>query len=140
MATHWHLAPAGYPSKLSCKWCNYGGANHSIYNGITDFTSHSLEVTINLTVAKHNFSMQAVGNGDCLVHCNDNFGRPCKIMIKNVLHVFSTASCKLMLASAMALSGFQTVLPSMQLQPNCRQLSSSFCIQAKGAQLLCNRW
>ena len=31
--------------------------------------------------------MQAVGIGDCLVHCNDSFGRPCQILIKDVLHV-----------------------------------------------------
>ena len=57
--------------------------------------------------------MQAVGIGDCLVHCVDNLGRPCKILIKDVLHV-PAASRNLMSASAMAQQGYQTVLPSAQ--------------------------
>ena len=69
-------------------------------------------MTFNITVAKKNISMQAVGIGDCFVYCNDNFGRPCKILIKYVLHV-PAASRNLMSASAMA-QGFQTVFPSVQ--------------------------
>jgi hypothetical protein len=57
--------------------------------------------------------MQAVGIGDCLVHCVDNLGRPCNSLLKDVLHV-PTASRNLMSASAMAQQGYQTVLPSAQ--------------------------
>ena len=111
MISHGHMAAAGDPSKFSTKWCNDGGANRSISNDITDFTSNYRAVSINITVAKQNISMQAVGIGDCLVHCVDNLGRPCKLLLKDVLHV-PAASRNLMSASAMAQQGYQTVLPS----------------------------
>jgi hypothetical protein len=111
MLSHGHMAAAGDPSKFSTKWCNDGGANRSISNDITDFTSNYRAVSINITVAKQNISMQAVGIGDCLVHCADNLGRPCKHLLKDVLRV-PAASQNLMSASAMAQQGYQTVLPS----------------------------
>ena len=113
MVSQNHWAAAGDPSKFSCKWCADCGANRNISNDITDFTSNYRAVSINLTVAKQNISMQAVGIGDCLVHCSDNMGRPCKLEIKNVLHV-PTASRNLMSSSSLAEQGYQTVLPSVQ--------------------------
>ena len=112
MVSQNHWAAAGDPSKFSCKWCTDCGANRNISNDITDFTSNYRAVNINLTVAKQNISMQAVGIGDCLVHCTDNMGRPCKLEIKNVLHV-PTASRNLMSSSSLAEQGYQTVLPSV---------------------------
>ena len=106
------LASTGDPSKFSCKWCNDGGANRSISNDITDFTSNYRSVNITITVAKQNITMQAVGVGDCLVHCLDNMGRPCKLVLTDVLHV-PHASRNLMSASALAAQGYQTVLPSI---------------------------
>ena len=73
------LASTGDPSKFSCKWCNDGGANRSIPTDITDFTSNYRSVNINITVAKQNIFMQAVGGGDCRVHCLDNMGRPASL-------------------------------------------------------------
>ena len=101
MLSHGHLAAAGDPSKFSTKWCNDRGANRSISNDTTDLTLNYQAVSINITVAKQNISMQAVGFGDCLVHCEDNMGRPCKILLKDILHV-PAASRNLMSASAMA--------------------------------------
>jgi hypothetical protein len=112
MVSQGHFATAGDPSKFSCKWCNDSGANRSLTSDITAFTSNYRAVNINLTVAKQNISMQAVGIGDCLVHCLDNMGRPCKLEIKNVLHV-PTASRSLLSSSSLAEQGYQTVLPSV---------------------------
>ena len=50
MLSHGHMAAAGDPSKFSTKWCNDGGANRSISNDITDFTSNYRAVSINITV------------------------------------------------------------------------------------------
>jgi len=113
MVSQGHLAAAGDPSKYSCKWCNDSGANRHIASDITEFTSNYRAVNINLTVAKQNISMQAVGIGDCLVHCVDNMGRPCKLEIKDVLHV-PTASRNLLSSSSLAAQGYQTILPSVQ--------------------------
>ena len=63
------MAAAGDPSKFSTNWCNDGGANRSISNDITDFASNYRTVSINITVAKQNVSMQDIGIGDCLLHC-----------------------------------------------------------------------
>jgi hypothetical protein len=113
MVSQGHLAAAGDPSKFSCKWCNDSGANRHIAADITEFTSNYRAVNINLTVAKQNISMQAVGVGDCLVHCVDNMGRPCKLELKDVLHV-PTASRNLLSSSSLAAQGYQTILPSVQ--------------------------
>jgi hypothetical protein len=64
-------------------------------------------VNINLTVAKQNISMQAVGIGDCLVHCVDTMGRPCKLEIKDVLNV-PTASRNILSSSPLAAQIYQT--------------------------------
>ena len=101
-------ASTGDPSKFSCKWCNDGGANRSISKNITDFTSNYRSVNITIPIAKQNITMQAVGVGDCLVHCLDNMGRPGKLVLTDVLHV-PNASRNLMSASALAAQGYQTV-------------------------------
>ena len=46
------------------------------------------------------------------MHCLDNMGRPCKLVLTYVLHV-PNASRNLMSASALAAQGYQTVLPSI---------------------------
>jgi hypothetical protein len=113
MVSQGNLAAANDPSKFTCKWCMDSGANRSIAADISDFTSNYRAVNINLAVAKQHISMQAVGIGDCLVHSVDNMGRPCKLEIKDILHV-PTASRHLISSSAVAAQGYQTVLPSVQ--------------------------
>ena len=51
----------GDPSDFAPKWCVDSGANGSISNCIADFTSNYREVNINITVAKQNITMQAIG-------------------------------------------------------------------------------
>ena len=113
MVSQGHLAAAGDLSKFLCKWCNDSGGNRHIAADIIEFTSNYRAVSVNLTVAKQNISMQAIGIGDCLVHCVDNMGRPCKLEIKDVLHV-PTASSNLLSSSSLAAQGYQTILPSVQ--------------------------
>ena len=55
--------------------------------GVTDFTSNYRTANINITVAKQNITMQAVGIGDCEVYVVDNMGRPYKLVLLDVLHV-----------------------------------------------------
>ena len=75
------------------------------------FTSEYKSVNITLTVAKKNITMQAIGVGTCILHCVDNLYRPCKIVLKNVLHV-PLAKCSMFSTSALSAQGYQAVLPS----------------------------
>jgi hypothetical protein len=121
MASQGHLAAAGDPSKFWCKWCNDSGANSHIAADISEFTSNYRAVNINLTVAKQNISMQAVGIGDCLVHCVDNMGRPCKLEIKDVLHV-PTASRNLLSSSSLAAQIVLAFPPGLYFPRRARSL------------------
>jgi len=68
-------------------------------------------VNLTLTVAKQNTTMQAIGIGTCVIHCLDNNNVPCKIELKDVLHV-PLASRSLLSTSALSAQGYQAVLPS----------------------------
>ena len=120
-----HLTAAGDPSKFSCSCTaaigdpskfscsNDSGANRHIAADISEFTPNYRAVNITLTVAKQHISMQADGIGDFLVHCVDNIGCPCKLELKDVVHV-PTASRNLLSSSCLAAQGYQTILPSVQ--------------------------
>jgi hypothetical protein len=64
--------------------------------------------SIDITVAKQNITMQAIGMGDCTVSSLDNIGDPCKLVLQDVLHV-PEAGKVLIFAYC---KGYQVDLPS----------------------------
>ncbi len=97
--------------KFTPIWCVDCGANRTVTPHITNFTSDYTSANITLTVAKQNIAMQAIGMGTCTLHCVDNVDRPCKILLKDVLHV-PLANRSLLSTSALSAQGYQAVLPS----------------------------
>jgi hypothetical protein len=87
------------------------GANSHISKGLKDFTAKYSTASINITVAKQNITMQAIGIGDCTVSSLDNMGNPCKLVLQDVLYVPETGK-NLIFAYCIGKDGYQVVLPS----------------------------
>jgi hypothetical protein len=81
------LALQGNLSDYYLSWTVDGGANRHIHSGLRAFSANYRTVNINITVAKQNITMQAIGVGDCEVHVMDNMGSLYKFVLKNVLYV-----------------------------------------------------
>jgi hypothetical protein len=102
------MAWQGNPPNFTCKWLN-GGAYCSISLDIADFTSNYSTILLNITVAKQNVCMMAIGIGNCELHYLHDMGRPYKMVLHDVLYV-PDAGCHIMSASSVGQQCYQTVL------------------------------
>ena len=71
-------------SVFDTKWCVDGGANRHVHSTPTEFKNFR-SVNIPVNIAKKGAVMQAIGVGDCDLHCVDNMGNPCVLTIKDFL-------------------------------------------------------
>jgi hypothetical protein len=71
-------------SVFDTKWCVDGGANWHVHSNPSEFKNFR-SVNIPVNIAKKGAVMQAIGVGDCDLHCVDNMGNPCVLTIKDVL-------------------------------------------------------
>ncbi len=73
------MVSLGDPSDYNLTWCVDCGANRHISTALPAFTSNYSTVIMNITAAKQNITMQAIGVGDCEVHVVHTMGRPYKL-------------------------------------------------------------
>ncbi len=104
------MVSQGNTSDYNLSWCVDCGANRHVNSGLKAFTANYRTANINITVAKQNITMQAIGVGDCEVHVVDNMGRPYKLVLKDVLYVPETGK-NLMSSYCLGKDGYQAVLP-----------------------------